>query len=78
VTTGIEMALAMIAKDIDASVAGEVAKRLILYARRPGYQSQFSPVLQARVKGSSPFADLIGRLARGHVAGLPAKPWTLR
>jgi transcriptional regulator GlxA family with amidase domain len=60
VTTGIDMALAMIARDLDAMVAGEVAKRLILYARRPGYQSQFSPVLRAQVKGDSPFADLIG------------------
>lgn len=60
VTTGIDMALAMIARDLDASIAGEVAKRLVLYARRPGYQSQFSPVLKAQVKGGSPFADLIG------------------
>jgi transcriptional regulator GlxA family with amidase domain len=60
VTTGIDMALAMIADDLDARVAGEVARRLILYARRPGYQSQFSPVLQAQVRGDSPFADLIG------------------
>lgn len=60
VTTGIDMALAMVANDLDATIAGEVAKRLILYARRPGYQSQFSPVLQAQVKGDSPFADLIG------------------
>lgn len=60
VTTGIDMALAMVAHDLDATIAGEVAKRLILYARRPGYQSQFSPVLQAQVKGDSPFADLIG------------------
>lgn len=60
VTTGIDMALAMVAHDLDAAIAGEVAKRLILYARRPGYQSQFSPVLQAQVKGDSPFADIIG------------------
>jgi transcriptional regulator GlxA family with amidase domain len=60
VTTGIDMALAMVARDLDAAVAGEVAKRLILYARRPGYQSQFSPVLQAQIKGDGPFGDLIG------------------
>ncbi|MCW5707252.1 helix-turn-helix domain-containing protein [Shinella sp.] len=60
VTTGIDMALAMVAHDLDAAIAGEVAKRLVLYARRPGYQSQFSPVLKAQVKGDSPFADLIG------------------
>ncbi len=60
VTTGIDMALAMVAHDLDATVASEVARRLILYARRPGYQSQFSPVLQAQVKGDSPFGELIG------------------
>lgn len=60
VTTGIDMALAMIARDLDAAIVGEVARRLILYARRPGNQSQFSPVLQAQIKGDSPFADLTG------------------
>jgi transcriptional regulator GlxA family with amidase domain len=60
VTTGIDMTLAMIAHDLDTAIAGEVAKRLILYVRRPGYQSQFSPVLQAQAKGDSPFTELIG------------------
>jgi transcriptional regulator GlxA family with amidase domain len=59
VTTGIDMALAMVAHDLDAGVAGQVAKGLVLYARRPGYQSQFSPLLQAQAKADSPFADLI-------------------
>lgn len=59
-TTGIDMTLAMVARDLGAAVAGEVAKRMVLYARRPGYQSQFSPVLKAQVKGGSPFAELIG------------------
>jgi transcriptional regulator GlxA family with amidase domain len=60
VTTGIDMALAMVAQDLDAAIAGEVAKRLVLYARRPGHQSQFSPLLQAQAKADSPFSDLIG------------------
>jgi transcriptional regulator GlxA family with amidase domain len=60
VTTGIDMALAMIARDLDAAIVGDVAKRLVLYARRPGYQSQFSPLLKAQVNADSPFADLIG------------------
>lgn len=59
VTTGIDMALAMVAQDLSADIAGEVAKRLVLYARRPGYQSQFSPLLQAQVKADSPFGELI-------------------
>jgi transcriptional regulator GlxA family with amidase domain len=59
VTTGIDMALAMVSADLDARTANEVAKRLVLYARRPGYQSQFSPLLRAQLKDDEPFARLI-------------------
>jgi transcriptional regulator GlxA family with amidase domain len=59
VTTGIDMALAMVARDLDSAIAGEVAKGLVLYARRPGYQSQFSPLLRAQLKDDDPFARLI-------------------
>ena len=31
----------------------------VLYARRPGYQSQFSPLLQAQTAAEAPFAPLI-------------------
>lgn len=65
VTTGIDMTLAMIADDLGAAITGEVAKRLVLYARRPGYQSQFSPLLQAQVKAENPLA---GSLASRRVA----------
>jgi transcriptional regulator GlxA family with amidase domain len=59
VATGIDMALAMVSHDLGAGIAGEVAKRLVIYARRPGYQSQFSPLLRAQAKAGSPFAELI-------------------
>lgn len=59
VTTGIDMALAMVAHDLSADIAGEVAQRLVLYAQRPGNQSQFSPMLRAQVNADSPFAELI-------------------
>jgi transcriptional regulator GlxA family with amidase domain len=59
VTTGIDMALAMVARDLDAAIAIQVAKRLVLYARRPGFQSQFSPLLLAQAKADGPFVDLI-------------------
>ena len=59
VTTGIDMSLAMVASDLGDSVANAIAKRLVLYARRPGYQSQFSPVLSAQSHAVAPFADLI-------------------
>jgi transcriptional regulator GlxA family with amidase domain len=59
VTTGIDMSLAMVASDLGDPVANTIAKRLVLYARRPGYQSQFSPVLSAQSHAGAPFADLI-------------------
>ena len=59
VTTGIDMSLAMVASDLGDAVANAIAKRLVLYARRPGYQSQFSPVLSAQSHADAPFADLI-------------------
>src|SRR5262249_57252622 len=34
-------------------------RHFVLYARRPGYQSQFSPLLQAQSAAEAPFADLI-------------------
>jgi transcriptional regulator GlxA family with amidase domain len=59
VSTGIDMALAMVANDIGAAVANDVAKRLVLYVRRPGNQSQFSPLLRAQRKAENPFGDLM-------------------
>jgi transcriptional regulator GlxA family with amidase domain len=68
----------MVARDLDASIAGEVAKRLVLYAQRPGYQSQFSPILKAQVKGDNPFADLIGWIQSNLDAPLDVPSLALR
>ncbi|CAM3908221.1 GlxA family transcriptional regulator [Bordetella tumulicola] len=59
VTTGIDMSLAMVAADLGDTVANLIARRLVLYARRPGYQSQFSAVLNAQSQAEAPFAELI-------------------
>ena len=59
VTTGIDMSLEMVAADLGNAVAHVIAKRLVLYARRPGYQSQFSSVLNAQSHADAPFAELI-------------------
>jgi transcriptional regulator GlxA family with amidase domain len=59
VTTGIDMALAMVEADVGAAIAGEVAQRLVVYARRPGHQSQFSALLRAQVRSDAPYADLV-------------------
>jgi len=59
VTTGIDMALALVEADLGAATANLIARHFVLYARRPGYQSQFSPLLQAQTAAETPFADLI-------------------
>ncbi len=59
VTTGIDMSLAIVERDLGPAVAATIAKRLVLYVRRPGFQSQFSPVLAAQSKAGAPFAELI-------------------
>jgi transcriptional regulator GlxA family with amidase domain len=53
------MALAMVASDIGAAIANDVAKRLVLYVRRPGNQSQFSPLLRAQQRAENRFGDLM-------------------
>lgn len=58
-SAGIDMALAMVSRDLGAAMASQVAKGLVLYARRPGYQSQFSPLLRAQAKVDGPFTELI-------------------
>ena len=45
VTTGIDMALALVEEDFGRRVADSVAARLVVYARRPGFQAQFSETL---------------------------------
>jgi transcriptional regulator GlxA family with amidase domain len=47
-STGIDMALAIVSRDVGTAVMGEVAKRLVVYAHRPGRQSQFSSLLAAQ------------------------------
>ena len=59
VTTGIDMALALVEADLGAAMANLIARHFVLYARRPGYQSQFSPLLQAQTAAEAPFAALI-------------------
>jgi len=62
------MSLAMVASDLGEAVANAIAKRLVLYARRPGHQSQFSPVLSAQSHAAAPFIDLIDWI-RENLAG---------
>jgi transcriptional regulator GlxA family with amidase domain len=62
VTTGIDMALAMVEEDHGRRLADSVAAHLVLYARRPGFQSQFSEELVAQASASDPFGPVVAWL----------------
>jgi transcriptional regulator GlxA family with amidase domain len=49
-TAGIDLALAMVEKDLGADVARAVARYLVVYHRRAGGQSQFSALLELEPK----------------------------
>jgi len=67
VTTGIDMTLAMVEDELGAKVADAVAARLVLSARRPGFQSQFSAALVAQVERGDPLGRTIA-WARANLA----------
>jgi transcriptional regulator GlxA family with amidase domain len=77
VTTGIDMALAMVEEDLGAHVANDIAAQAVLYARRPGFQSQFSPALVAQLEGSDPLGASIS-WARGHLPELSVETLSRR
>jgi transcriptional regulator GlxA family with amidase domain len=66
VTTGIDMALAIVEEDHGRALADALAAYLVLYVRRPGFQSQFSPALVAQTEASDPLGAAIA-WARAHL-----------
>lgn len=72
VTTGIDMTLAIVETDHGAGLSRTIAQRLVLSARRPGWQSQFSPTLAAQ---GGRYADLIDWISAN--IGRPLKVETL-
>lgn len=46
VSAGIDLALAMIAEDLGAEVSANVAREMVVYAKRPGGQAQHSALLE--------------------------------
>ena len=60
VSAGIDLALAMIEEDFGHTVALDIARRLVVFLKRPGGQSQFSTVLAAQA------SDVEGRFSALH------------
>jgi transcriptional regulator GlxA family with amidase domain len=69
VTTGIDMALAMLERDHGAALKAAVARQLVVYAHRPGHQSQYSDLLAAQSKEDERFSGLTAWL-REHTGTL--------
>jgi len=66
-TAGIDLALALIEEDLGPEAARSVARRLVLYHRRAGGQSQFSSLLELEPKSDRMQAVLT--YARRNLAG---------
>ncbi|MBP0591738.1 helix-turn-helix domain-containing protein [Paraburkholderia sp. LEh10] len=63
VTAGIDLALALIQEDYGHPVAMQVARRLVVFVKRPGGQSQFSAALAAQASAGGAFDSLHGWMA---------------
>ncbi len=59
VTTGIDMALALVARDLGDAVALRVARSLVVHLMRSGNQSQFSEPLSLQLTGGPDLGKLI-------------------
>ncbi len=59
VSSGIDMAMAMVEKDLGSDLKARVARELVVYAHRPGLQSQFSDVLEAQSRRDGRFSELL-------------------
>jgi transcriptional regulator GlxA family with amidase domain len=64
VTAGIDLALALIEEDLGHAVAMQAARRLVVFMKRPGGQSQFSAALAAQASADGPFDALHSWMAR--------------
>ncbi len=67
VTAGMDLTLALVEDDLGAEVALAVARRLVMFAKRPGGQAQFSASLAAQSAERRPLRDV-----QEHVRAHPA------
>jgi transcriptional regulator GlxA family with amidase domain len=59
VTSGMDLALALVEEDLGSKVALAVARQLVLFLRRPGGQSQFSRALEAQLWLRKPLQETV-------------------
>ena len=67
VSAGMDLALALIEEDLGGALALDVARRMVIYLRRPGSQAQFSVALAAQASERKPLQELQAWIAE-HLA----------
>ncbi|MGW3629613.1 GlxA family transcriptional regulator [Streptomyces sp. NPDC005122] len=65
VTSGIDLALALVEEDLDRETALTVARHLVVFLRRPGNQAQFGAQLAAQTARREPLRE-VQRWITGH------------
>ena len=64
VTTGMDMALALVEEDMGRSFALDIARQMVLFLKRPGNQSQYSTMLEAQETDYEPVKAALAWLHR--------------
>jgi transcriptional regulator GlxA family with amidase domain len=68
VTSGIDLALALVQEDLGPQAALDVARVLVVYMKRPGGQEQYSEPLRFQTQATDRFSELAAWMA-GHLGG---------
>jgi transcriptional regulator GlxA family with amidase domain len=72
VTAGIDLTLSLIEDDQGAALASRVARRLVVYMKRPGGQRQYSEPMELQEAAAAPYTNLLQS-----IASRPAASWTV-
>jgi transcriptional regulator GlxA family with amidase domain len=72
VTAGIDLTLSLIEDDHGAALATRVARRLVVYMKRPGGQRQYSEPMALQDATAEPYKGLLQS-----IASRPTAPWTV-
>ena len=70
VTSGIDLALALVEEDLGSAAARRVARQLVIFVQRPGNQRQFSVQLTAQRPTREPIRELLAHIAEHPEADL--------
>jgi transcriptional regulator GlxA family with amidase domain len=57
-TAAMDLSLTLIEQDLGCAIATEIAREMVMFLRRPGGQSQISPILKLQMADHDPFHEL--------------------